>query len=229
MSEQFMYMHRKRRKYYAVFAIFFIFVLILGYLLLSSFYPKISFTGKIIDEIKPNSTIAISADLGIPDLKISGKFQKVETSGSSEFPLFIEGSKFQLAAKNNYLTLENFTGDVSFSQNEILGLNGKAMKVSINGVPIEPKLKGTTLKVSVDNFNYNDLSVEKEVVIKSLSYSTSGTININNGKNIFTLENEEMIVENFVGDLKILGGKFKMSGFVKKLDINGKSAISISS
>ena len=118
MSEHFTYMHKKRKKYYTALAIFFVFISIFAYLLLTAFYPKISLTGKIIDEVKPNSTIAISADLGIPALKISGNFQKIETSGNSEFPLFIEGSKFRLAAKNNYLKMENFSGDIAFNGNE---------------------------------------------------------------------------------------------------------------
>ena len=229
MSENFMYMHKKKKKYYTVLAVFLVFISILAYLIVTAFYPNLSLTGKIIDEVRPNSTIAISAKLGIPDLEISGNFQNVKISGNSESSLYIEGSKFPLAAKNNYLTMENFSGDISFNQNEIIGLKGKAFKVSVNGVPIEPKIKGTTLKVSVDNFNYNDLAVVEEVVIKEMSYSTSGEININNGKNIFNLENEKISIEDFVGDLKIFGDNFSLDGFVKKLDISGKSAITISS
>ena len=73
------------------------------------------------------------------------------------------------------------------------------------------------------------MSIEDKAVIKDLSYSTSGTLILNNGKNIFTLENEEISFVDFVGNLKIIGSKFKMDGFVKKLDISGKSAISITS
>ena len=229
MSEPFMYMRKKKNKYYTALAIFLVFVSILGYMLLTSFYPKLSLTGKIIDEVRPNSTITISAELGIPELKVSGDFKSVKISGNSESPLYIEGSKFPLASKNNFLVFENFTGDVNFDQNEISKISGKALRVSVNGVPMEPRIKGTTLKISVDDFNYNDLGIEDEVVIKEISYSTSGSININNGKNIFSLDGEQIIVEDFVGDLKILGGKFKLDGFVKKLDINGKSAITISS
>src|SRR3989344_4871647 len=176
MSENFMYMHKKKKKYYTVLAVFLVFISILAYMIVTAFYPNLSLTGKIIDEVRPNSTIANPAFLGFPDLEISGNFQNVKMSGGSESPLYIEGSKFPLVAKNNYLTMENFSGDISFNQNEIIGLKGKAFKVSVNGVPIEPKIKGTTLKISVDNFNYNDLTVVIEIVIKKMSYSTSGEI-----------------------------------------------------
>ena len=222
----------KKKKHYIEFAIFFIFIIILALLIIPSFYSDFSITGslteKIASEIKPNSTIKFSADLTIPNLEISGVFQNVELKGSSESFIYIESEKFRLNSKNNYIVLKNYTGDVSFNNENILALGGKSSKVFINGIPVEPKTK-STLKVSLESFNYGFLVVEKEAVIKKITYVSSGSIRLNDGKNVFNIENEEVSFEDFMGNLKIENGKLNLEGYVKNLDIKGKQGISVSS
>lgn len=232
MTEHFTYVKKRDRKYYWAITIFAVFIIILGLLILTSFYSNISFTGlitnKIADEIKPNSTIKFSAELTIPDLKIDGNFQNVELKGNSDSFMYVDSGKFQLNSKNNYMVLENYTGDISFNSEEITFLKGKSSKVFVNGIPIEPKTK-STLKTEVEKFVYSSLIVEKEVVIKKLTYTASGKINLNDGKNIFNIENEEISLEDFVGNLKIENDKITLGGYVKKLNIKGVSGISVSS
>ena len=234
MNESVAYAKRiNRRKFYIKLGIFFVFSAILGGLIITSFYTNGSLTGfiteKIVQEVRPNSTIEFNAELTIPSLSIDGNFQKVELRGNSESFLDIESERFSLNSKSNYITIENYTGEISFDGEKISKLKGKATRIFVNGIPIQPKTKGA-MKVSLGSeFYYSYVDVKKEVVIKEMSYSTSGEIIINNGKNIFNLENEKISIEDFVGDLKIFGDKFNLDGFVKKLDIRGKSAITISS
>ena len=210
--------------------IFLIFLGILVLLVVTSFYSDFSLTGsltkKIVDEVKPNSTIKFSADLTIPNLKINGNFQNVELKGNSDSFMYVDSGKFQLNSKNNYIILENYTGDISFNSEEILILNGKASKVFVNGIPIEPKTK-STLKTEIENFDYGSLIVENEVVIDKIKYISSGNIVLNGGKNVFNIENEEISFEDFMGDLRIENEKFSLNGYVKNLDIKGESGISV--
>ena len=222
-----------RKKLYIKLGIFLVFIGILGLLILTSFYSDGSFTGliteKVVNEIKPNSTIKFAADLTVPILKIDGNFQRVELRGNSESFLEIESEKFQLNSKSNYITLENYTGDISFDGEKISALKGKASKVLVNGIPVEPKTK-STVKVSLGKeFSYSLFSAEKDVVIKELIYTASGIVNLNDGKNIFNIDNEEITLQDFLGNIKIENERFKLDGYIKNLDIKGQSGISVSS
>ncbi len=224
--------HNKKKTYIKL-GIALIFFGILGLLIITSFYSDSSLTGliteKVVSEVKPNSTIKFVADLTIPVLKIEGNFQKVELKGNSESFLYVESERFSLDSKSNYITMENYTGEISFDNEKISALKGKASKVLINGIPIEHKTK-STVKVSFGKeFFYSSFSAEKDVVIKELIYATSGTIKLNDDKNIFNVENEEITLRDFVGDIKVENQKFKLDGYIKNLNIMGKSAISVSS
>lgn len=233
MSEYEYYQHRhhNRRKLYVKLAIFFAFLIIVALLVATSLYPG-SLTGliteKVVDEINPNSTIKFNAELTIPNLEISGNFQNVELKGGSESQIIVDNGKLQLNPKTNYIVLKNLTGEISLNKERMTLLDGKSSKIFINGIPIEPKTKNS-LKTGIENFIYISLLVEKEVVIKNLAYTASGEVVLNNGKNTFSLENEEINFEDFVGDLKIENGKIFFNGFVKRLNIKGQSGISVSS
>ena len=124
--------------------------------------------------------------------------------------------------------MNKYTGEISFDSGKILKLRGRATKVCGNGIPVEPKTNGI-LKVSLDNdFSYTLLNIENEISISKLSYATTGKISINDGKNIFNLDNEQINLKNFVGDINAENSEFKMSGFVEKLDIAGETKISLS-
>lgn len=222
--------HDSKKKYIIAGAIF-VFAFIFGLLILTSSYGG-SFTGLItekVSEAKPNSTIKFTGDLTVPALKIDGNFQKVEFRGNSESTFDVESERFSLDSKSNYITLENYTGEIFFDNEKISTLKGKASKVVVNGIPVEHKTK-STVKVSFEKeFFYSYFSAEKDVVIKELIYETSGTVNLNNGKNVFNIDNEETTLQDFVGNIKVENQKFKLDGFIKNLNIMGKSAISVSS
>ncbi len=210
--------------------VFSVFLAILVFLIITSFSDKFSFTGNLVSDIKqqPNSSIKFDAVLTIPSIDINGDFEKIEFQGNSESFFYVENEKFQLNAKNNYIVMNNYTGEIAFDSKNILKLNGKAAKVFVNGIPIEPKTN-SVLKVSLDkDFSYTLLNIKNEINIKKLSYITTGKININNGKNIFNLDNEQISLKNFIGDASAENNKFKISGLVEKLDIAGKTKISLS-
>lgn len=221
----------KRIKRHYKIIIFLIFLGILSFLIYTSFYD-FSFTGSILTGstvgLSENQGIKFNAELTIPDLSVDGKFEKIEIIGNSESFFDVGNQKFYLGdSDNNYLILENYDGEISFDENEILGLKGKASIVTINGIIVTSQTKDTT-KISFEEpFNYKSLEISKEVLISKLAYKTSGLIRLDDDKNIFNVKEEEVVITNFKGDLIIENGKSKFKGYLEKLEIKGDSEVSV--
>lgn len=226
-------MHLKKPKKDFKVAAITIFLLIMGLLILTSFY-SFTFTGNVIKEFgefgNKSSTIDIKADLTVPNLELKGKFGEVKIKGGSRSNLYVGNQKFYLGdSENNYIILEEYKGDILLDVNKILKFKGKATKVSINGIPITSE-SGGILSVRLDeDFKYSLLEVRNGVSIKELNYITSGTIRLNNNKDVFQVENEEISMEDFEGDLVIENNKLKIEGKISKLEIKGDQIISITS
>lgn len=221
----------KHKSHHTKILLFIIFLVVVGFLIITSFFG-FALTGNVIENLAPgkNSTIDLRADLTVPDLKLEGEFGEVTIKGGSNSNLYIGNQKFYLGnSNNNFISFENFDGKIFLSGNSISGLNGKAEKVSVNGVPVESRNKGT-LSINMDeNFRYNFISVKKGVSIEELNYVTSGTIRVNNERNIFQVNGEKVNMKNFQGDLSIENNNFKLHGKVSRLDIKGEQGISITS
>ena len=198
---------------------------ILGLLIFTSFYD-FPLTGKITG-VNSNNSVDFHGELSIPNFEVVGNFEKVEIRGGSDSFFYVEGEKFQMNSKNSYIILSNYTGEIFFNGEKISKLNGKAAKVVMNGVPIEPKSKAN-MKVSFEKeFPYSFLNIQNKAMIKKLSYVSSGKIDIDNGKSLVNLENNELNIQNFEGNIKVEKNVVKMIGSVQKLEIDGKTKFSI--
>ena len=207
--------------------VFSIFIGILAFLVVTSFYDEISLTGSFISNVNPNSTTKFYAELTSPSLDIKGNFEKIELKGSSDSFFYVGDQKFLLNSKNNYIVLNNYTGEMAFDSESISILDGKAASVAVNGIVVEPNEKDT-LKISFDkSFDYSFLSIEKNILVEKIFYSSSGIIKINGGKNVFNIEEESINVKNFVGGLKIENNKFKLNGSIESMEILGENTISV--
>ena len=211
-----------------------IFFLILSLLIYTSFYGNLPLTGNNIfgSIMKSNESagnIEFDANLKVPSLlEIKGEFEKVELIGSSNSYLHVGDQKFYLGnVKQNFLIFENYDGKISFDSKNILELNGKSSRVTINGISVTPDSKDTA-KISInDSFHYDSLEVNNEVSISELSYETSGIVKLNNQDKIFNLKDEEITISNFQGDLLIENNEFILKGYIKGLNIIGDLNIRI--
>lgn len=211
-----------------------IFFLILSLLIYTSFYGNFLLTGNAIVGIftNPNesvSNIEFDAKLTVPSLDIDGKFEKVELIGrSSNSYLRVGNQRFYLGnVKQNYLIFYDYDGKISFNSRNILEFKGKSARVTINGVSVIPDSKNT-VKVNLnDSFNYDSLEIGNEVSISELSYKTSGTVKLNNENKVFNINDEEITIINFQGDILIENNEFILEGYVDGLDIVGDLNIHI--
>ena len=195
-----------------------VFLLILGFLIITSFYG-FKFTGNAIKNLglSKNSIIEIKADLTIPELELKGKFGEIKIKGGSKSNLYVGDQKFYLGnSQNNFITLKEFNGEILLDASKILFFKGKATEVSVNGVPITSNI-GDILKVKLDeDFRYSLLEIKGGVSIKELNYITSGTIRVNNDKNILRVQNEEIEMSYFEGDIIIKNDKFRIEEKLSK-------------
>ena len=217
--------HKKHRTKIIVFGIFLIVLFILVY---TSFY-ELPITGNIIKS-NPNSnnSITLSADLTTPVLSLNGEFEKVNIFGSSESFLYAGDKKFPLSnSEENSIILTDYDGEISFDENVVSNLKGTTMKISVNGVPMISKSDGK-MKIYFDSdFNYNTLEIKKGASIKKLDYETSGIVNLDE-KTIINLEEDNLVIERFYGDIKIENNRCNFKGYLTALNVEGNQQISVS-
>ena len=218
--------HKKHRTKIIVFGIFLIVLFILVY---TSFYGLPS-TGNIIKNTPDsNNSISVSADLTIPSLLLDGEYRRVLIAGGSDSFFYIGDQKLSLANSiDNYIILTGYSGKISFDENIISELKGKVTEVSVNGVSVMPKSK-ETVKIYLDkDFYCNSLKIDEGVFIKKLNYKTSGAIKLENQKTILNLNNDDLTLKNFQGDLELKNNRFIINGYLSGLEIKGAKDISIS-
>lgn len=216
-----------------------VFLAVLSFLIFTSF-SDFSFTGKVIGGNAITEKLSFGENFGegiefesefstIPDLVLSGNFKEFELSGNSNSYLKVGNQKFSLdKIKNNLIIFEDFSGEVSLNYWQITKLNGRVSEVIVNGVSLFPSKKESTTKVSFEKeFNYKSLEINEIVSIDEINYVTSGTIKLNGGKEIFNVDNEEVSIKGFNGDINIKKGKISLDGEINKLSLLGESKIII--
>lgn len=215
----------KRSKIIIVMA-FVIILFILAFTSLPNFRTNI--TGNIVNEgVDVNKNyeegIGISADLTVPNLSSRESFEKIIIVGLPNSIINIGNQKISLVKKTS-VVLENYEGQIDIDELNI-NLNGKTSRILINDVPITSNIE--QLKIEFNGmFEYSSLEID-DFSIANLNYITSGKLEIDKDTDI-VLDNEQIIMSNFEGNLQIKDKHFKIKGLFKKLDIKGKREISFS-
>ena len=224
--------HQKKprsRKFYFKLLLFLSFFGIFFFFVYTSFFGGTGLTGSlvstggIITGTTPENLINFSAEMTIPPMALEGKFEL--SAGGNSF-LQIGDQKSSLENfRDNYIVLENYEGEISFDEKEILNLDGRASGVTINGIFMTPNKKGTS-RVSLQNpLPYFSLNIMDEVRAKKISHKTSGFANVGNGKNLIKLDNEQVSITNFVGDMKLAKGKIILLGKIQRIDVSGEQKV----
>lgn len=219
------------KKYIPHITVFVLFAVIFVALIYTGFYGKIPFTANVVDNVRQSNSsegIDIKAILDVPEIELEGKFERLQIHGQSGSNIYIDGKRVSSNDfSNNYITLNNFEGDISFDKNNIISLDGKASDVMINRVSVSSD-PGEKTKIKINKeLSYNSLTIEDEVHIKELSYSTTGTISLGNQKGVFNINNEEVMIDDFYGDIESYNKELTLDGRVSGLNIKGESNIQV--
>ncbi len=208
--------------------IFVVFLLVVSSLTYFAFFEG-KITSRVIDsigfssEINLENSINISANLIQPDdLIIKGKIDKIEMRINKIDDFFYVGrEKFDLGQlSETYIVIFDYNGELSFDKENILKLKGKSSEVLINGISATPT-SGDDMKIYFDeDIGYKFLKVDN-IFLNPLSYTTSGSINLNDGKINININEEEVRLGKFRGDVEVYGGEFKIEGGTEKLEVVG--------
>lgn len=212
----------KKRKYSPLFIIFMAFILVLGFLFYTSFYnPSLGekITGNVVrdKDITQENSVEIKAKLGVPEkFSIDSKISKLSLAINKPSDIFIGNQKVELDKKSSVI-IDSFDGKLEITSVNVVNIDGMASRIFIDGIPIAQS-SGSDMKVKFENLEYNYLEIN-DFFLDSLSYQTSGKININQEKIIINLNNENFELKDFKGDLKISGGSLSLSGFLDKSNL----------
>tara|TARA_Y100000310_G_scaffold155553_1_gene155038 strand:+ start:470 stop:1195 length:726 start_codon:yes stop_codon:yes gene_type:complete len=208
------------------------FVLVLVIVLYTTFLgtPQIlgnTILGSTNNSLVSENRIKISADLTIPELSTKGEFNEIIIIArpSSKFSIANEEISIPGSEKSTIL-IKGYDGTLGFARDSI-DLNGKATKVFTEDIPISSKSR-EYIKLEIDeDFNYDSIEVKRDFAFKSLEYTTSGTITLDQGTTL-SLTNDKLKLEGFFGSLKVSEGRLTLEGKVSGIIVDGEKKISIS-
>ena len=208
--------------------VLFFFLIVIIFLAYGAFKNNLIFTGNFIKEEQIKNSIKINANLGVSEMDFKGNYGSLIINNPKESAVYIGNSKFELENNlENSLVIENFDGRINFDSLKILALDGKSSKIIINKVQILPD-SGSSIKIRIESpTSYSSLSIQDNFFIDKLDYTTSGIIELKKTNNILTVNNEEIVIRNFYGNMSSSGGKFNIFGEVSELLIKGNETISI--
>ncbi len=209
-------------KHHITLILFLIFVGIIGFIIYSSMHPD--FSKNLSTTITGDTIKSTEKSIFIDTLMIPPESLNIESAGKIKIKaidphsLNLNSQKFDLSDKSRAsIVIENFNGNLILNKREITSLDGTANKIFIEGIPV---LSKSNMRISLDESIQHSYLKLENTNIKSLSYSTSGKISLNHGKVIVNLENEEIDIKNFKGDLE-LRDKIKLTGDVGKSNLLG--------
>lgn len=223
--------HNKKRRFFnKKFMLFIGFLFVVFIILFTTFYRGgFSITGNMIKSIDIENSLAISSSLSVPDLSLDGDYGRIKIIGTGGSDIRFGSQDVSLSdSERNDIVIENFSGEISFNEEGIYLLDGRALRIIVNRVPISSP-KNRKVRVSIGSeILYSSIEFRDDVYIKELSYITSGNLLIDN-HNTISLNGDSLLVNNYLGKLAVSDKKMNINGLFESLDVlSDNKMISIS-
>ncbi|MBT4165427.1 hypothetical protein HOE04_00125 [archaeon] len=204
--------------------LFLIFLGILAFLFYSAYNPS-SFTGKITGNVIRDPTSFEGGSQVRAELKTSEEFEinseikKINLRINGPASFYIGKQKIDVIKDNSAsIILDNFKGKVIISPGSKIELKGDSSTIFFDGLPISlDSGKGINTNLIDANYAYIKLI---DFYLPSLSFETSGKIDIDNGKISVRSEGDKIKLPDFKGDLEARDDLIKIKGLVDKKDVN---------
>ena len=215
------YYHEKRHRLFGKKTfLFLIFLSVVGFVFITSFTPK-GITGNVVENINLNNSFSVFIETEIPEVNLNGVYPQVIVEGIIGSELVFGYNKILLKDYRSKLEIYNFSGKINFDEEEIHFFDGKASTIVLNGVPISGDSdKGTKFSLLMKT-NENSFAFVDDIYIKNFDFVTSGSVDLSNDR--INLNQENLKIKDFFGEIRISENKFFAEGSVKELEISGKS------
>ena len=215
--------------------IFFIFLLIVFALVYFAFEGSIPFTGYVISGGNVgNNSIDMNAKLSLykGTISVDNFVEEIEIKASKPRTMLYVGSEneFDLSESDRVdIVIRNFEGEIVFNSDKIVSLDGNADDVYINNIPTRAQT-GDKIDVYIsEEMSYNLINL-KQGVFKPLSYTASGTIDLDSKKININLDNDKIktgVLQGTLGmgdftDFGVVKNELRFSGRTTSLDVEGK-------
>lgn len=231
MHSQYNYQRPIHRHHWKYLLVLLIFLGVLWILYITS--GDNSLTGNsILDtaaEKLKGDTISFSAELTKPSyISLDGNLGSIQLRGDSLASFNAGKQRFSLEnLTDNHLFLSDYNGQLEFDSDKLRLLDGKVSRASVNGFSISSTSGGNT-DVSLDDaFDYRYMKINGNAYIEYLEYNTTGTVTVNDGRNIFNLNGENLLIQDFEGSIETDMENFRLYGEVALVEIRGDGSILI--
>jgi len=187
--------------------IFIAFILIVGLLLFFAFFEN-PITGSVVDfkKINASENVKINAKIGDIQVPIETKQQINE--------IYIEvvgvGNKINVGKEGVLdlsdlgiakIKLEDFDGSISFDADKIFKLKGEVSKVTVNDFPTTST--DGSIDISLDReLSYRYIELNEFYLEKYETLKETGTVKFEGSKVTIQLEDDPLLIEDFIGILK---------------------------
>jgi len=173
-----------------------------------------------------STNISFSANLAPQDISFNAPAESMTVKWStSNVQWSIGSSKIDLGQlQSNEILIEGWNGKVDISASGLLGMDGTADKVTINGMKITQSGRQAVKVTGLSFGNFNAYGLK----MQGLKLPTaSGTISIADGKATFQASGEPLEFGTFSGSITA-DSSLKIVGNTDKLMLSGKNKLSIS-
>lgn len=199
-----------------------LFIVVLAFLFYTSFYDtgfSPLLTGSVIDSSQKDPSYEVKAELSLPEkLFIDSSIQKVGFKIKEPIDILVGNEIVHLNSDSSFI-VGNFSGTFVLTSQNISQFAGKAQQVFVNGVLISQK-SGQSITVSTESdFSYTYVTLS-EIYLDEISYPASGTLLIQKGKIVITLDKELFILKNFEGDIELSKNYFRLTGKFDDFDVS---------
>jgi hypothetical protein len=201
--------------------IFFSFLIVLAIIFVTAFYKGDGITGNIIGSMDQNNSVEFKSSLSVPEVSLDDEYEEIVLLLDKGSFVNLDNKKIALDNLENRIVIKNFKGDIKINGASINEFKGKALEVTINGLPIRSQDE-KKLKFSISSGTAHKLfEINKGVRLREVSFTTSG--NVIFGKDSLILNNEKITLKNYFGSLVIENKKLIFVGFAESLKIEGDS------
>jgi hypothetical protein len=186
--------------------------------LLSDVKDKISGLNPL--ESGNQSRVQISAELELRafDVDYSAKVLSIDFSNPSQ-QIKVNSENLDLSElSSGTLVLSEWAGNLKAGKE--LSFDGKSSKLSVNSVAVLPEKENLAVKTEKLQFSLvrlDGLSVSK------FSYTSTGTVSVNDDQIIANLEDETLSLEDFEGYMELTPERLVLNGTARNIEVEGKT------